>query len=136
MSDETLSGSFSVVIDVLRFTTVVAHALANGCEGVLPLPSIERALAVRAEMPGVLLGGERGGAKISGFDLANSPCEYSKEKVGGRMVAVTTTNGTVALLRCRGLAARVTTGSFVNLRGVCDLAVKAYREDGVKVSIV
>ncbi|HEY8417366.1 MAG TPA: 2-phosphosulfolactate phosphatase [Limnochordales bacterium] len=87
------------VIDVLRATTTMATALANGARGVVPVATPEEALAWRAAGAGVLLGGERGAQRIPGFDLGNSPFEYSPERVAGRLIVLTTTNGTLAFRR-------------------------------------
>src|SRR5690606_28924594 len=66
-----------------------------------------------------LLGGERGGVKIEGFDLGNSPREYTAERVGGRTIAFTTTNGTRALMAAAS-AARVYMGAYANLNQLSD----------------
>ena len=87
------------VIDVLRATTTIATALANGARGVVPVATPEEALAWRSAGTGVLLGGERGARRIPGFDLGNSPFEYSAERVAGRLIVLTTTNGTLAFRR-------------------------------------
>jgi 2-phosphosulfolactate phosphatase len=65
-----------------------------------------------------VLGGERNGLPIDGFDLGNSPAEYTPETVGGKTVIFTTTNGTRAMLRCRK-AGQVLLGAFVNVSAVC-----------------
>src|SRR5438067_1607265 len=74
-----LQGGIAVVIDVLRATTTIVHALAAGCLCVRPCVEIADAHALAATLPAgsVLLGGERGGRPIPGFDLGNSPAEYT-----------------------------------------------------------
>ena len=67
---------------------------------------------------GIILGGERGGLPIPGFDLGNSPAEYTRERVAGKTVVFTTTNGTRAMQRCKQ-ASRVLLGAFVNFSAVC-----------------
>ncbi|WP_233200212.1 2-phosphosulfolactate phosphatase [Blastopirellula marina] len=114
-----LSGTVAVVIDVLRATTTITHALANGAECVVPCQTIEEAQALRTDHPAALLGGERGGKKIPGFDLGNSPAEYSREVVAGKKVLFTTTNGTKAMQACRA-ADEIWIASFVNLTAVCN----------------
>jgi 2-phosphosulfolactate phosphatase len=111
-----LAGSTAVVIDVLRATTVMIQALASGCAGIIPCLEIEEAREVACGFaPGsVLLGGERGGRPIPGFDLGNSPAEYSPEACRGKTVVITTTNGTRAIRACRA-ADRVYVAGFVNL---------------------
>ncbi|MFN5943898.1 MAG: 2-phosphosulfolactate phosphatase, partial [Phycisphaerae bacterium] len=68
----------------------------------------------------VLLGGERGGVLIDGFDLDNSPFSYTRERVAGRTIVFTTSNGTAGLLHARE-AAEIIVGSFVNVTAVCNL---------------
>jgi 2-phosphosulfolactate phosphatase len=121
VAEEDLVGNAAIVIDVLRATTTICHALDAGATEVVPFPTIEEALAM-AEKAGrdqVVLGGERRGLKIDGFDLGNSPAEYTAESVGGRRVCLTTTNGTLALHHAR-LAKRVVVGAIVNLSSVVE----------------
>jgi 2-phosphosulfolactate phosphatase len=113
-----------VVLDILRATTTMMTALANGAEAVIPVAEIPEALAVQQERPGVLLAGERNGVRIRAeqtggvdFDLGNSPREFLPEKVRGRTIVMTTTNGTRALRACAH-AETVLIGSFLNLRAV------------------
>jgi 2-phosphosulfolactate phosphatase len=114
-----LAGTTAVVIDVLRATTTVIHALAAGAMEVAPCLEVSEAQRLASELgPQAILGGERGGLAIPGFDLGNSPAEYMTEKVAGRTVVFTTTNGTRALLRCKA-ARRVLIGAFVNFSAVC-----------------
>jgi 2-phosphosulfolactate phosphatase len=123
-----LAGGIAVVIDVLRATTTVAYALKNGARSIIPCESIEDAISQRDASGGaagkagdtrlgLLLGGERGGEPISGFELSNSPSEWSRHAVAGRDIAFTTTNGTQALLRS-AWAERIVTGAFANLQAV------------------
>ena len=116
---EALRGGIAVVIDLLRATTTIVTALANGARCVLPCGDIETAKRVAADLPvgSVLLGGERRGVRIEGFDLDNSPAAYSAERVAGKTIVFTTTNGTAALMRSRE-ADRVLVGSLVNRRAV------------------
>jgi 2-phosphosulfolactate phosphatase len=110
-----------VVFDVLRATSTFVTALHNGAKAVVPVAEIFEALAIRQKQPGVLLGGERDGVKIRAgqtggvdFDLGNSPREYTPEKVRGKTIVSTTTNGTRALRACAG-AQTVLAASFLNL---------------------
>lgn len=113
MPSGATAGGIAVVIDVLRASTTIVAALARGATAVLPRRSIEEALAAAADHPGAVLGGERGGLKIAGFDLGNSPLEYTADRVAGRPVVITTTNGTAALAACQA-AAEVLVGAVVN----------------------
>lgn len=119
VGEHELVGSAVIVIDLLRATSTICQALAAGAREVVPFRQIEETLAaadsgIRSE---VVLGGERGGQRIAGFDLGNSPSEYTREAVGGRRVLITTTNGTQALYHAR-LARRVVVGAIVNLSAV------------------
>jgi 2-phosphosulfolactate phosphatase len=93
-----LAGGIAVVIDQFRASTTMCAALANGATGVVPCVSEEEAAAKRAAAPvgTVLAGGEREGRLIPGFDLDNSPTAYTRERVAGKTIAFTTTNGTKA----------------------------------------
>jgi 2-phosphosulfolactate phosphatase len=114
-----LTGKTVVVIDVLRATTTIVHALAAGAVQVIPCLEVEEAQRITAELgKAAISGGERGGKQIPGFDLGNSPAEYSRERVMGKTVVFTTTNGTRAMLRCKA-AQRVLLGAFVNFSAVC-----------------
>ncbi|HUY93210.1 MAG TPA: 2-phosphosulfolactate phosphatase [Pirellulales bacterium] len=118
-SADELAGGAVVVIDVLRATTTIIHAVAAGAREVIPCLEIEDARRMAAGFPpgAALLGGERGGVKIDGFDLGNSPEEYNRATVGGKVVVLTTTNGTRAMMLCRQ-AKRVLVGAFVNASAV------------------
>jgi len=107
-----------VVFDVLRATSTFVTALHNGAKAIVPVSEISEALAIKKNQPDVLLGGERNGMRISAggtdFDLGNSPREYTPEKVRGKTIVSTTTNGTRALRACFG-AKIVLASSFLNL---------------------
>ena len=111
-----LAGNVCVVIDILRATTTIAHAVATGAEAVLPCLEVAEAReqASKLSHDRVLLGGERNGVRINGFNLGNSPSEYQTDQLKGATVCFTTTNGTRAMMRCVG-AERVIIGAFVNL---------------------
>ena len=114
-----LEGKAVVVIDVLRATTTIVHALAAGASEVAPCEEIEDAKKLAATLGAqAVLSGEREGLPIPGFDLGNSPAEYTRERVGGKTLVFTTTNGTRAMHRCRH-AARVLLGAFVNFSAIC-----------------
>jgi 2-phosphosulfolactate phosphatase len=121
VAQKRLRGQLVVMIDVLRATTTITWALANGAREVIPFAEIDEAQAAAARLPRdqCLLGGERGGMPIAGFDLGNSPREYTPERVRGKTILFTTTNGTRALWHCRE-AHEVLLGAFVNLSDVVD----------------
>lgn len=115
----SLAGVTAVMIDVVRASTTIVTALANGARAVVPVGSPEEAAARARAWPGggAVLGGERGGAPPPGFDCGNSPAEYTADRVRGRPVVFTTTNGTRALLAIAG-AKRVAVAGFVNAAAV------------------
>jgi 2-phosphosulfolactate phosphatase len=122
LRERDLVQTVCVVFDVLRATSSMVTALANGAEAIIPVGEISEALAIRRERPNLLLAGEREGLRIRGnltggieFDLGNSPREFTAEKVQGRTIVMTTTNGTRALRACAG-ARDVLISSFLNLR--------------------
>ncbi|MEM9185957.1 MAG: 2-phosphosulfolactate phosphatase [Planctomycetota bacterium] len=113
------AGGTVVVIDLLRASTTICQALASGASEVrafLDVGDVVRA-AEGVDRAELILGGERGGELIDGFDLGNSPAEYTADEVFGRRVFFTTTNGTAALTHSR-LAERVVVGAAVNLSAV------------------
>jgi 2-phosphosulfolactate phosphatase len=116
-----LSDVTCVVFDILRATSTMVTALANGALEIYPVRTIEEARALKKKMPEAILGGERHGDPIEGFDVGNNPLEYTE--FPGRRIITTTTNGTVALRACEQ-AGRVIIGSLLNLNAVRDAVVK------------
>ena len=110
-----LDGGVAVVIDVLRASTMIVHALVAGCRAVLPCAEVDEARRLAATLPAgsALLAGERHGVQIDGFDLGNSPGECTPAVCQDKTMVITTTNGTLALLACVD-AELVIVGSFVN----------------------
>jgi 2-phosphosulfolactate phosphatase len=115
------TGAVAVVVDVLRATTTIIHALAAGCVAVRPCVEVEEARRLADGMPAgrVLLAGERDGRPLPGFDLGNSPRQFTCSVCRGSTLVLTTTNGTRALLHAGG-AARVLVAGFVNYSAVCE----------------
>jgi 2-phosphosulfolactate phosphatase len=120
MPEAAVAGGIAVVIDVLRASTTMITALANGASRLRPVPDVAAARAA-ALGPAALLGGERGGVRIDGFDLGNSPAEYGRDRVAGRAIVITTTNGTAALAACRD-AREILVGAMVNRSAVAAAA--------------
>jgi 2-phosphosulfolactate phosphatase len=108
-----------VVVDVLRATTTIAYALEAGAREVIPCREVEeaRALVARYSPEDVLLGGERGGNMIEGFDFGNSPEEYLDYRVEGKILIFTTTNGTQAMSHAQA-GKQIYLGAFVNASAV------------------
>jgi 2-phosphosulfolactate phosphatase len=131
-----LQGRVVLVIDVLRASTTVATALANGARAVIPFESSDEVVdrAKQFERENVLLAGERRMKAIPGFDLGNSPREYTPEAVEGKTVLLTTTNGTVALSNVQG-ARDVVVASYVNYSAVAAM-IRAAARGAADVAIV
>lgn len=129
------AGGIAVVIDVLRASTTMITALANGAVRVVPVADVDEARRIAADVePPVLLGGERGGLRLPGFDLGNSPLEYGPARVAGRTVVITTTNGTAALQASRG-AREILVGAIVN-RSAVAAAIRGLAGPGDAVHLV
>ena len=114
---DSLSGRTVVVIDALRATSTIVTALAYGARQIIPVRTVESARAQATGIAGSLLGGERHGLRVDGFDLGNSPLEYTPEVVAGKTIVLTTTNGTLALESSRR-AAEVICGAMLNADAV------------------
>jgi 2-phosphosulfolactate phosphatase len=129
----SLRDGIAVVIDVLRATTTIVHALAAGVNLVIPCGEIEQAREISATtLTGTaLLGGERHGQRIPGFDLDNSPLKYTSDILTGKTLVFTTTNGTRALSVCLE-ASRILVAAFVNRQATID----ALSADGRPVHLV
>ena len=121
VDDGDVEGRVAVVIDVIRATTCITEAMANGATTIFPTASIEEATRLGASLDRdrTLLCGERRGRPIDGFDLGNSPAEFTAERVAGKQLVMTTTNGTRAFLAAED-ADLVLSASFQNLSAVVD----------------
>jgi 2-phosphosulfolactate phosphatase len=124
-----LRGKNIVVIDVLRSSTTIAVALNNGAREIIPVESIENAVKISGSLFGdvTLRGGERNGKIIQGFNLGNSPLEYTEATVKGKSIIFCTTNGSVAMYKSR-FAQNLAIGSFVNISTVIDF-IKELNQD-------
>lgn len=119
VAPEELAGGTAVVIDVLRAATTIAYALEAGAREIIPCREVADALALAEQFADdeIVLGGERDGVAIDGFQLGNSPEEYSPEVVDGKTVIFTTTNGTQAMAHARQ-ADEVLVAAFVDASAV------------------
>ena len=113
-----IEDSIVVVIDVLRATSSIVYGIDNGATAIIPVANVEDCLNYSDK--GFLLAAERDGKVVEGYDFGNSPFSYTTEKVGGRTVVLTTTNGTKALHMARKRAHQVVMGSFLNLQALCN----------------
>jgi 2-phosphosulfolactate phosphatase len=118
----------AIVVDVLRATSTIVQALASGYRRVLCCAEVEDAVALRASLGEGVLAGERNAVAIPGFDLGNSPLEFTKPLA--ETVVLTTTNGTKAILAAAASAETVLVGSLLNLDAV---TAAADRGGGVEV---
>lgn len=103
-----------VVIDIFRATSSICYGIENGAEAIIPVSQVEECAAYREKGLDYLLAAERDGSVVEGFDFGNSPFSYTKEKVAGKTIVLTTTNGTHALHLSRS-AKKIVIGSFLNL---------------------
>jgi 2-phosphosulfolactate phosphatase len=115
----SVADATAVVIDVIRATSTIVEALASGARAIYPTLSTEEAIRLANSLgrEDTLLCGERKGLKIEGFDLGNSPREFTPDHVEGRRLVMTTTNGTRAFTAAQG-ARRVLVLSLLNLSAV------------------
>jgi 2-phosphosulfolactate phosphatase len=122
-------GRTVVVLDILRATTSMVQALSAGAKSIYPVASIEEALRLAKTFgrDEVLLCGERKCLPIEGFDLGNSPREFTSERVSGKTLVMTTTNGTAAFALTGG-ASRVLVGSLLNLGALVEELVRSEGE--------
>lgn len=135
---ELLSGAaqatgVAVVIDVFRACSVACYAFAGGAARILPVDSVDEALALRAANPGYLLAGERQCIKPEGFDFGNSPSELLAADLTGRTLVHATSAGTRGLVAAMGSAERVLTCSFANMSATAAALLDA---DPAVISIV
>lgn len=136
IKEEYLENKIVVVIDMLRATSVIVTALANKAKEVFPILTVEEALKKKEEliMNGItpLLGGERKALKISGFDFSNSPLEYSSDKIQGKSIILSTTNGTRAI-NLSLKAEEILIGAIVNAKAIAR-ELKKYNKDVVFIN--
>ena len=116
-----LENTIVVVIDILRATTSICYGIANGAQAIIPVSQVEECLSYKDQ--GFLLAAERGGLIVEGFDFGNSPFSYTTEKIDGKTIVLTTTNGTRSI-RLSMDAKEVVLGSFLNLTALCNWLTK------------
>ncbi|SMD36122.1 2-phosphosulfolactate phosphatase [Reichenbachiella faecimaris] len=116
-----LKGKIVVVVDILRATSVMVTALANGAKEIIPVATLDEAKSYLNK--GFLCAAERGGAQVEGFPLDNSPFSYMNEEIKGKPIVITTTNGTLAITKST-TADQVLVGAFLNIQAVADYITK------------
>lgn len=126
VTDDDVRGKTAVVIDVFRACSTIATALDAGARAIVPVADMEEAgrMASNLDPSSYLLGGERNGVTIEGYDLGNSPYEYTEQRVREKTIILTTTNGTRALSRATA-ASDLVVGSFLNARRTADFMREA-----------
>ena len=107
-----LDGKTAVVVDILRASSCITTALASGVDHIMPFASLEECRDQRKN--GYMIAGERGGQQVPDFDLGNSPLSYMEGNFNGSKIAMTTTNGTVAINKSQK-ASTILIGSFLNI---------------------
>ena len=121
IAHKELDNKLVVVVDILRASSTIVTALAQGCKRFIPIFSINEARNVVNDLKKeeVLLCGERKGVKIQGFDLGNSPCEYTRKIVKDKKIVFTTSNG-VKTMEMIGNTSKIIICSFLNLKAICN----------------
>ena len=112
-----VENSIVVVIDIFRATSSMCYGIENGADAIIPVSQVEECLAYAEK--GYLIAAERNGEVVEGFDFGNSPFSYTAEKVAGKTVVLTTTNGTHAIHLSRK-AKNIVIGSFFNLTALAN----------------
>lgn len=123
----TFKGKNVIIIDILRATSTMTVALANGAKEIIPAESISIAARIARGSNYSLLCGERGSKIVEGFDLGNSPFDYKQEKINGKSLIFSTTNGTISIAKSK-LAKSCVLASFLNLSKVIEY-IKELNED-------
>jgi len=112
--------SIVVIIDVLRATSAICAAFENGAEKIIPVASLDEAREYKKK--GFLVGAERNGLPVDGFDFGNSPFHYIGGHIKGKTIVLTTTNGTQAIEAAKD-AYKIVIGSFLNISALCDFLI-------------
>lgn len=128
-------GDVITIIDVLRCSSTIISALANDAAGVIPTKTIKKANLLHEKNPEYVLAGERRGIKPRGFDLGNSPLEFSRQTVGGKNIILTTTSGTKAMSLAKS-GKWVLVGAFLNSKAVAELILKLAEKEEAGISLV
>ena len=112
-----LKNTIVVVVDIFRATSCMVTAFAHGVEKIYPVATVEECSKLQAK--GYLAADERDAQKVEGFELDNSPFSYMAENIKGATIAVTTTNGTLAISKSKS-AEKVIIGAFLNIETVAN----------------
>ncbi len=115
-----------VIVDIFRATSTMLAALANGVDSITPVMDLETCKSMANS--GYTIAGERNGKTADGFELGNSPLAYLDNKYSGHKIAMTTTNGTVAIEKTKNVANEIILGAFVNLSATTDFLISEQRD--------
>jgi 2-phosphosulfolactate phosphatase len=111
------AGSIVVIIDILRATSAICTAFANGAESIIPVETVDEAREYKSR--GYLVAAERDGYVLEFADFGNSPFNFTRERVEGKTIVYSTTNGT-RIIKMSSLAGRIVIGSFLNISALAD----------------
>jgi 2-phosphosulfolactate phosphatase len=120
-----LKGKIVVVVDIFRATSCMVAGMATDVKAIYPVAELEECLALGKQ--GKIMAGERGGIKVADFDIGNSPFDYMSDQVKGKEIAVTTTNGTQAIVKSIG-ADEILIGAFLNLSALKNYISKSGKD--------
>lgn len=109
-----------VVVDILRATSCMTTAIANGIKSIIPVATLDECMALKSKV--CITAAERDGKMAEGFDIGNSPFSYMEKSLQGKTVAMTTTNGTLAITKSKE-AEEVVVGSFLNKSAVINYLI-------------
>lgn len=127
-------GDVVVVVDVLRASSSIIVALAQGAEGIIPVKTVREAREICKKHPSFVLAGERRGIQPPGFDYGNSPVAFSRVNLDVKCLVLTTTSGTMAIAQAKG-AKHVLIGAFLNARSVAESAFRMAAEEGCGITL-
>ena len=114
-----------VIVDVFRATSAICTAFDHGVKSIIPVATVEEAYAYKKE--GYLVGAERNGEVVEGFDFGNSPFSYMDPKVKDQTIVLTTTNGTKAISIAKE-ASQIIIGSFLNLKALTEYLISSDKD--------
>ncbi len=124
-----------VIIDVLRCCSTIITALANTACEVIPKMTVKEACDLHQKNPELILAGERGGIKPKGFDLGNSPLDFSYQRVNGKSIVLTTTSGSKAIISSRN-AEHVFIGALLNAKAVAEASLNVATQEKTGISLI
>ena len=124
-----------IIVDVLRASSTIVTALARSAQAIMPLRSVDEARRMKRANPEYVLAGERRGLRPRGFELGNSPLEYTRDRVGNKRILLTTSSGTQALAAAKE-APITLVGSFLNLTAVSHKVKQLLKEEERGITIV